>query len=1111
MKKLRILALIISVLMLAMAFTACDLSTLFPELESTESTTVEPTPTPTPDHDCESVCPECGLCLDAACEESACANKCPGHVPAHACESVCEECGKCLDAECTEDACANKCEGHQPTTSTPVITVAPDHIEINAGDDIDLMFGVSVSDELDESPRLIIEDDDGFDPSVEGTYVITYFAQNKFGNSATATRTIKVNKALSALSLEVQKNILGEEKWQGTLLNFLNKEFVTLTSNATLDKQSGVFYNASSSSIVVTVSNSDYAVVAIIDANGVVIEGRDGANNKLVNAENPSRASSSAKVENINKVADDMVIPAGGYAIVVQNGYAGTTVDSDGRGFMNYNVIGNVGNVVRLVWADTADILTPYVDQAPLISGHTTTVYAGSSEFDLAVEVIVGVTATDDNGTFDISDDTTVAVTIADNGGFDINKQGKYNITLTATDGTHTTTVVRVVEVTTSSVEIKINNNSYTTLEDLVAIDKDLTVLGKYLFIIYTPDYDSGLNWTNGYGVAVVINKYGEIVRIYDGASGKYFDAEYPSGVQNGKCTAAGYLKEAYESRQAGEYILVAPNGNGNVSRSFLYSNRTVGAKVTLPGITFAAHECESKCAKCGGCLDEACAEAVCATKCSCHVCESICGECGKCTDTACTEEVCSSKCEGHDVPAHSCESVCEHCAKCTDAACTEEVCASKCAGHEKSMFVTIGSKKYEAVDGMWAINQEITTSNAATKAVWVFDKTYTGGFNTNGYGVAVVLDSYGRIIEVYDGANGGYWLPSGKQASAHFNVNTYATTAWAELQEGETLVVFPNGVDDNKARQIGLDARYLFNQKMNITGVEFDAPEKTITVNGKTFTAGEGKWLYNTTVSSAQAQNYSMIIFDKGFTGTFTTNAYGAAIVLNQYGMLVKVYDGANLGFYQGGEKETAHFTTSNYATVAFSDLKDGEILIILPNDGTNGATSARTFGLGLRTDGSIGKVATLTGFRFESPEKTITIGSKTYTAEYGKWLYNTEVTTNTTANYAIIIYDKDFTGTFTTNGYGVAVVLTAEGKVSRVYDGANGGYTDATTAVNDKTHGVTVNNFATLAWESLQEGETLVILPNGGSEGNAARQVGLDCRWLINQKMSITGFTFQ
>jgi hypothetical protein len=106
------------------------------------------------------------------------------------------------------------------------------------------------------------------------------------------------------------------------------------------------------------------------------------------------------------------------------------------------------------------------------------------------------------------------------------------------------------------------------------------------------------------------------------------------------------------------------------------------------------------------------------------------------------------------------------------------------------------------------------------------------------------------------------------------------------------------------------------------------------------------------------------MIIFDKNFDGEFTTNGYGAAIVLDQYGTLVKVYDGANLGFYQGNGKETAHFTTANYATVAFSELQDGETLIIFPNDG--GSNAARGFALGLRTDGSIGKTATLTGFTF-------------------------------------------------------------------------------------------------------------------------------------------------
>ncbi|MBR2966736.1 MAG: hypothetical protein IKC52_04635, partial [Clostridia bacterium] len=67
-----------------------------------------------PAHECESKCPECGLCLDAECTEEACANKCQGH---HVCESICPECGLCLDAECTDPACANKCQGHHKCES----------------------------------------------------------------------------------------------------------------------------------------------------------------------------------------------------------------------------------------------------------------------------------------------------------------------------------------------------------------------------------------------------------------------------------------------------------------------------------------------------------------------------------------------------------------------------------------------------------------------------------------------------------------------------------------------------------------------------------------------------------------------------------------------------------------------------------------------------------------------------------------------------------------------------------------------------------------------------------------------------------------------------------
>ncbi len=1204
MKMSKFLTAIALILVLIVGLTACN----FPGVETpptTTSTTTTPTTTPnqggdpTPDHECESVCPTCGLCLNA---------------------------------ECAEAICSAKCEGHQstPTESTPVITVSPENIEMNAGEEIDLMIGVTVFDELDEEPRLIIEDDDGFDADVEGTYTITYLAQNKFGNTATATRTIVVNKALSALSLEVQKNLLGESKWQGTILSFKNHEYVVLNASATLDKQSGVFYNASSSEITVTISNSDYAVVAIITANGVVIEGRDGANNRLVNASNPVRTSSTAKLGDINKVADNMVIPAGGYAIVVQSGYAGTGVDFDGRGFMNYNVIGTYGNVVRLVWADTAEVLTPYIDQAPVISGNDTEIVAGNG-FELSTGILAGVTAKDDNGTFDPSDDVTVEITIADEGGFDISQNGVYTITLSATDGTHTTTATRKVEVTTSAVEVVVNGNVHTTVDNLIAVDKDLTVLGKYTFVIYTPDYKGGLNWSNGWGEAFVINQYGEVIRIYDGANGKYYDLENPAGIVDAsKCTAAGYLTEAFNSRQAGEYLLVAPNGNGNVTRSFLLANRVIGAKVVLPGIAFA------------------------------HKCESVCVQCGLCLDAECTEAACAAKCEGH---VHNCEDICEVCGKCTSE-CDNEVCAAKC----DCVTVVVNGKSLKILAGTIAIDEAKPSLGSYNFVVYTYafkaeNETLSWG---NGWSQAFILNQYGQVVRIYDGVSGGKYFDAANRSGVA-GVTAAGDTlkdAYASLSEGETLILGANGGMNGNAGRSFLGGVRVIGALATIPGVTFEAlPEhaceskcadcgkcmdatcimpdclaqcachrcesvcakcngcldpactekacetkcschdceslcaicggckdtectndvcakkcvctdtsanKYFAINGTFFMAAEGKWLYNTqcgNTTEPKAQNYRMIIFDRNYKGTFTTNSYGVAVVVDGNGKLVKGY--AWDGYYTAEGKAAIHYAVGDYATTAFAELKAGEVLIIFANDGVNAADSARTFGKSLCDNWAttMGKDVVLTGYTFSVPAHecdhvcpacglcldaecaeevcaskcqghahvcdkvcatcfgckdaacaeevcatkcgclAMTIGSKAYTATSGKWAYNQEITTSTAANKAIWIFDKNYTGNFSTNGYGVAVVLDAAGKVIRVYDGANVGYW--LPAGKQASAHFNANTFATVAWSELQEGETLVVLPNG-PDGNKARQIGLDSRYLFNQKMNLVSLTY-
>ena len=1215
MKMSRFLTAIALVLVLVMAMTSCD---LFPVV--TDPTTTQTTP-PAPTEPTGPVGPG----VDPEPDD-------------HTCESVCPSCGLCLDAECAEEVCAAKCEGHQSTElSTPVITVEPAELEINAGDDIDLMFGVSVSDADDEAPRLIIEDDDGFDATLEGVYTITYLAVNKHGNEARATRTVTVNKALSALTLEVQKNVLGESKWTGTLLNFKNKEYHVLDGDATFDKQSGVFHNATGAEITLTVSNSDYAVVAVITANGVVIEGRDGANNRVVNAANPDRGSSTAMLPNINKVADDIKIPAGGYAIVVQNGYCGTTVDDDGRGFMNWNVIGTYGNVVRLLWADTAEVLTPYIDQAPVVSGHTTTVYAGSGDFDLEASILNGVSAKDDNGTFDPTDDVTVTVVLKDNGGFDIGVAGVYTITLEATDGTNTTTVTRKVEVTTEAIEIIVNGNVYTTAASLVAIDKNISALNNYVFVIYTPNYTGELKWANGFGEAFIINKYGEVVRIYDGANAKYYDAENAGGIVDAtKCTAQGYLNEAFASRQEGEYVLVAPNGNGNVTRAFLLNNRVIGAKVVLPGITFE------------------------------HKCESICVQCGKCTDTECTEAVCANnQCEGH---VHNCEDICDVCAKCTSD-CADEVCAAKC----DCVTVVVGEKSMKIAAGTIAIDEAAPALGNYNFVVYTYAfkaENETLSWN-NGWSQAFILNQYGQVVRIYDGVSGGKYFDAANRAGIVDGTITTAGNilkdAYASLSEGETLILGANGGMNGNAGRSFLGGVRTIGLIATIPGVTFEAlPEhaceskcadcgkcmdvtcimpaclaqcachrcesvcakcagcldpactekacatkcschdceslcaicggckdmectndvcakkcvcadtsanKYFAINGTSFMAADGKWMYNTQVnntSDPKAQNYKMVIYDKLYTGTFTTNSYGVAVVVDAEGKLVKGY--AWDGYYTAEGKVAIHYAVGDYATTAFAELKNGETLIIFPNDGANAADSARTFGKGLCDNWAttMGKDVVLTGYTFgqiaphscenvcpacglclnaECAEAVcaekcqghahvcdkvcatcsgckdaacaedvcatkcgcleMTIGTKAYTAKAGMWAYNETITSANAANKAIWIFDSNYTGTFATNGYGVVLVLSAEGKLLRVYDGANGSYSDAVAGANNKTYGVTSSNFSTMAWESRQEGEIIVVLPNG-PDGNKARQVGLDCRWLVGGKMNLVSLTY-
>ena len=88
--------------------------------------------------------------------------------------------------------------------------------------------------------------------------------------------------------------------------------------------------------------------------------------------------------------------------------------------------------------------------------------------------------------------------------------------------------------------------------------------------------------------------------------------------------------------------------------------------------------------------------------------------------------------------------------------------------------------------------------------------------------------------------------------------------------------------------------------------------------------------------------------------------------MVFDASGLLVKGY--AWDGYYTASGKASIHYNTIDYATTAFAELQDGEILVIFANDGANAADSERTFGKGICDNwaNTMGKQVFITGFTF-------------------------------------------------------------------------------------------------------------------------------------------------
>ncbi len=374
--------------------------------------------------------------------------------------------------------------------------------------------------------------------------------------------------------------------------------YLTEDASTDYDGISGIFYNATDAEMTISVG-SGYGAAAIVDKNGLVVEGRDGANGKLVNAENPVRSTSTAKLD-ATKFAENMTIPAGGFAIVVQQSssyltYVNETNDAI-RDFMYKNIIGRYGNCVQISVIGTNKTFTEYKNAAPTIteasSLRITVKYNGTIG---NARLLDGITATDDNGTFTTADDTDEKITLAVvSSDVDLKAAGKYEAVISATDADGATaTFTRSIEVI-DEVTLTVGESSFSTTSGKIAVDTQAQSSAQFFavqFRLYTPAYNkdaTSLHCSNGYGAALIIDKKGNVVKAYDAGGAYYTDNQGTSAgsVSMGNMDAV-YTDWYNNYRSDGAYLLIAPNDGVNASdgaRQFLRDlvSTTCGQTVVL-------------------------------------------------------------------------------------------------------------------------------------------------------------------------------------------------------------------------------------------------------------------------------------------------------------------------------------------------------------------------------------------------------------------------------------------------------------------------------------------------------------------------------------------------
>lgn len=803
--------------------------------------------------------------------------------------------------------------------SSPVITVEPDEMEITQGDEVSLLYGVTVTDEYDSDLRAIVSDDGGFDADTVGTYTVTYSATNSHNMTGTATRIYNVVAPLPNIVITAQQE--NDANWvenggaEGKL-SFAHELYFELTEDTTYEAAtSGVFHNTSDEPIVVTVPGG-YGEAAILNAAGVVIEARDGANGRLVNTDNPVRTSSQATsfeydgetYQVANYYASYMQIPAGGFAIVAVN--AGGNFDQDGRGWLNKNVVYRLGAAVQIGFDGEEDLLTVYEDQAPVIQSKADlSVRVGDSSVTISEAILEGITYIDDNGTWETDDDVTSGLTITvgtSTPEYDVGTEGEYVFSLTIADeqGNETqftrTVVVTPAEPTMKTIDI--DGTWYEFEDDQIAVNPE-TGATSYNVIIYT-SYFTGTYFVNNYGVYFIVGADGIIRESYSPWSNTINTPDEDGVAVSTTGSQNDVLAQASEL-SAGEYLVLAVNGySGSDSfRTSLQtpmsasSNYMLGMEVELWLLDIWP------------------------------------------TFTATKEDGTSTSFSGNKVVIN------------------EVVSESDAAAADFLVYT---------YDWKAAGNASITC-NGSGAAVVINAET--------GKIVRIYDGANGRLHDedhYWDAENNS--LP---MADAGFTQDTYAAVAFNSLTEGEILIIFPNdganGTDSPRTFALTLRQRFLqYTITLSNFSTEYEeegAQPTGIRVGNALLELDPAEVAVD--VDAATTADYAVFIYNYGFSGTLVSNGYGVAAVVDASGKIVRVYDGAN-GRYRDAENpsgivDATKCTSAGYVSEAFASLQEGEYMIVFPNDG--GENVARAWAL--NNARTVGAEVTLFLEAEETPEE--------------------------------------------------------------------------------------------------------------------------------------------